>query len=313
MSSFDPDALECLASIIEEGGFERAAQRLSITQSAVSQRLRALESQTGTVLVVRSRPVKPTLAGQLLLKHTKMQRLLRADLERELRELTPSLASGPREHDGMPIAINADSMATWALPALGPLARAGLAVEIITDDQEFTVQWLREGQVLGCVTALQQPLRGCRAQALGAMEYIVVGSAEFAEQVLGSPDAQGARLGRHNFRLPSFVAFNRKDGLPMQFMAQALGLRSIHLHQVFVPSCQGMVSAVQAGWGVAVLPRLLVDHALQQGQLIDLMPGHSLRLPLYWHCWNLPSELLDRLSAALQEAAAAALLPLDPA
>ena len=64
---------------------------------------------------------------------------------------------------------------------------------------------------------------------------------------------------------------------------------------------------------MAVLPRLLVDHALQQGQLIDLMPGHSLRLPLYWHCWNLPSELLDRLSAALQEAAAAALLPLDPA
>ena len=82
MSSFDPDALECLASIIEEGGFERAAQRLSITQSAASQRLRSLESQTGTVLVVRSRPVKPTPAGQLLLKHAKMQRLLRADLER---------------------------------------------------------------------------------------------------------------------------------------------------------------------------------------------------------------------------------------
>ena len=43
MRTFDPDALECLASIVEEGGFERAATRLSITQSAVSQRLRALE------------------------------------------------------------------------------------------------------------------------------------------------------------------------------------------------------------------------------------------------------------------------------
>jgi LysR family transcriptional regulator (chromosome initiation inhibitor) len=58
MSTFDPDALECLAAILEEGGFERAAQRLSITQSAVSQRLRALEAQVGTVLVVRSRPLK---------------------------------------------------------------------------------------------------------------------------------------------------------------------------------------------------------------------------------------------------------------
>jgi LysR family transcriptional regulator (chromosome initiation inhibitor) len=64
MSTFDPDALECLAAIIEEGGFERAAQRLSITQSAVSQRLRALEAQVGTVLIVRSRPLKPTAAGQ---------------------------------------------------------------------------------------------------------------------------------------------------------------------------------------------------------------------------------------------------------
>lgn len=311
MSSFDPDALECLASIIEEGGFERAAQRLSITQSAVSQRLRSLESQTGTVLVVRSRPVKPTPAGQLLLKHTKMQRLLRADLERELRELTPSLGSGPGEHDCVPIAVNADSMATWVLPALDPLSRKGLSVEIITDDQEFTLQWLREGQVLGCVTALQQPLRGCRALTLGAMEYIVVGSAAYAAQSLGAPDAQGARLGRHNFRQPSFIAFNRKDGMPVQFMSQALGLKSVHLHQVFVPSCQGMVSAVLAGWGVAVVPRLLVQEPLRQGQLINLMPKHSLKLPLYWHCWNLPSELLDSLSAALQAAAAAVLLPVD--
>ena len=81
MSTFDPDALECLAAIIEEGGFERAAQRLSITQSAVSQRLRALEAQVGTVLIVRSRPLKPTPAGQLMLKHAKMMRLLRADLD----------------------------------------------------------------------------------------------------------------------------------------------------------------------------------------------------------------------------------------
>src|SRR5690349_14659609 len=71
MSTYDPAALECLAAIVEEGGFERAAQRLSITQSAVSQRLRSLESQVGTVLVVRSRPLRPTAAGQLLLKHTR--------------------------------------------------------------------------------------------------------------------------------------------------------------------------------------------------------------------------------------------------
>ena len=90
MRTFDSDALECLAAIVEEGGFERAAVRLSITQSAVSQRLRALEAQVGTVLLVRSRPVKATSAGRLLIKHAVQMRLLRADLETDLKDLAPS-------------------------------------------------------------------------------------------------------------------------------------------------------------------------------------------------------------------------------
>ena len=90
-------ALECLAEIVEEGSFERAAQRLSITQSAVSQRLRSLEAQVGTVLLVRSRPLKLTPAGQLLIKHARMMRLLRSDLEHDLRELAPALAHRARE------------------------------------------------------------------------------------------------------------------------------------------------------------------------------------------------------------------------
>src|SRR4051794_30312653 len=131
MQSFDPAALECLAAIVEEGGFERAAQRLHITQSAVSQRLRALEAQVGTVLLVRTRPLKPTSAGYLLLKHTKQMRLLRADLERDLRELAPSSAAGGGDEERVSIAVNADSIATWALPALNALARQGLPLEII--------------------------------------------------------------------------------------------------------------------------------------------------------------------------------------
>jgi len=113
MSTFDPDALECLAAIVEEGGFERAALRLSITQSAVSQRLRALEVQVGTVLIVRSRPLKATTAGRLLLKHAMQMRLMRADLERDLKELAPGASSGgSRDEERIPIAVNADSIAT---------------------------------------------------------------------------------------------------------------------------------------------------------------------------------------------------------
>ncbi len=299
MSSFDPDALECLAAIVEEGGFERAAVRLSITQSAVSQRLRSLEAQIGTVLIVRSRPLKATSAGQLLLKHTKQMRLLRADLERDLKELAPS-GSGTREEERVAIAINADSIATWALDALGDLVREGLPLEIITDDQDFTQEWLRGGQVLGCVTTLKAALRGCKVVPLGAMKYVAVCAASMPAS--GRFDLKNG-LTAHNFRDVPFIAFNRKDDLQSEFVAKAFGLKRVSLQQLFVPSSQAQVRAVRESWGVSVLPQLTVQPALDSGELINLLPDFALPVQLYWHCWNLESVVLDNLTHALANCA----------
>ena len=302
MSTFDPAALECLAAIVEEGGFERAAQRLNVTQSAVSQRLRALEAQVGSVLIVRSRPLRPTSAGQLLLKHTKQMRLLRADLARDLQELAPSAPGGTREDERISIAINADSIATWAMGALHDLVRQRLPLEIIVDDQDFTQEWLRSGQVLGCVTTLKQALRGCKMVPLGAMPYVAVASAAFAQQYL----PQG--LTPHNFREVSFLSFNRKDDMASEFVARAFGLKRVALNHLFVPSAEGQMRAVAAGWAVGVVPELLARGALADGSMVDLAPGRALSIELYWHCWNLESELLDALTAALTGAAAQALV-----
>jgi LysR family transcriptional regulator, chromosome initiation inhibitor len=297
MSTFDPDALECLAAIVEEGGFERAAQRLSITQSAVSQRLRALEAQVGTVLIVRSRPLKPTQAGQLLLKHTKMTRLLRADLERDLKELAPSSLGGSREEERISIAINADSIATWALGALSKLATEGLPLEIITDDQDFTQEWLREGHVLGCVTTLKLALRGCKVVPLGAMNYIAVAEPSYAAK--NYPDGMTA----YNFRTTPFVAFNRKDDMQGEFVNHVFGLKRVALNQLFVPSSEGQVRAALAGWGASVVPELIAREHIAAGRLVNIAPKHFLPIQLYWHCWNLESDVLDALTAALTAAA----------
>jgi LysR family transcriptional regulator (chromosome initiation inhibitor) len=303
MSTFDPDALECLAAIVEEGGFERAAVRLSITQSAVSQRLRSLEEQLGSVLIVRSRPLKATTAGRLLLKHAMQMRLLRADLQRDLHDLTPGVAVAARDEERISLAINADSIATWALPALSSLAHQGLALEIVTDDQDFTFDWLREGRVLGCVTTLRQTLRGCKVAPLGAMRYVAVAAPEFA----AAHCQQG--LSAHNFSNLPFVAFNRKDDLQAEFVAKALGLRQVSLRQLYVPSSEGQVQAVLAGWGLSVLPELKVRAHLQNAELVNVMPGRSLSVALFWHCWNLDSAVLDALSRAIKNAAATVLMP----
>ncbi|ACY30822.1 LysR family transcriptional regulator ArgP [Comamonas thiooxydans] len=293
MSSWDPVALECLAAIVEEGGFERAAQRLHITQSAVSQRLRALEAQVGSVLVERTRPVKPTSAGRLLLKHAKQLRLLRADLAHELQELAPQTGQS-LAGEIVSIAINADSIATWAMTALDELVKSGLPLEVVVDDQDFTQELLRSGQVMGCVTTLSQALRGCTVQPLGAMRYVAVASREFAQQRL----PQG--LTRKNFNQLPYLSFNRKDDMQAEFVARCLGLRNVSLqHQILLPSCEAQVRAVRAGWGVGVLPQLLVQPALDAGELIDVATGHALSIALFWHCWNLESRVLARVSQAL--------------
>jgi LysR family transcriptional regulator (chromosome initiation inhibitor) len=138
------------------------------------------------------------------------------------------------------------------------------------------------------------------------MEYVAVAAPAFARERL----AGGAGLlTAHNFRDLSFVAFNRKDDMQREFVGQAFGLARVALRQLFVPSSEGQVRAVLAGWGVSVVPRLLVQGLLDQGLLVNVAPACSLPIQLYWHCWNLSSEVLDALTTALKQSSAQSLVP----
>ena len=227
--------------------------------------------------------------------------LRQGGFERDMKELAPSSIGGARDEERISIAINADSIATWALGALNELAVQGLPMEIITDDQDFTQEWLRSGHVLGCVTTLKQALRGCKVAPLGAMNYVAVAAPAYARE--HAPKG----LTQHNFREMPFIAFNRKDDMQSEFVTAVFGLKRVMLRQLFVPSSEGEVRAVLAGWGVSVVPELLARGLLEQRQLVNMAPGHVLPIQLYWHCWNLASEVLDSLTAALTRAAACAL------
>jgi LysR family transcriptional regulator (chromosome initiation inhibitor) len=301
MKDLEPAALEALAALADEGGFERAAQRLSVTQSAISQRLRGLEAQVGQLLVVRSRPLQLTEAGLRLLRLARQWQALRSEVVREL-----GLRAGPAER--LPIAVNADSLATWVLPALDPLVQAGLLLELVVDDQDFTHERLRQGAVLGCVSTVSQPLRGCRVWPLGVMRYLAVASPEFLAR-------QKQNGGLHFSRWP-FLVFNRKDDMQQLWVSKASGLERPRLQECFVPSSEASVRAAQMGWGVAVAPEMQVRSACEQGSLAPFMPHITLEVALYWHAWKLGSEragestgLLDQVGKAL---AAQALKVLEP-
>ncbi|EAB9783187.1 LysR family transcriptional regulator ArgP [Salmonella enterica subsp. enterica] len=106
----DYRTLQALDAVIRERGFERAAQKLCITQSAVSQRIKQLENMFGQPLLVRTVPPRPTEQGQKLLALLRQVELLEEEwLGDEQTGSTPLLLS---------LAVNADSLATWLLPAL---------------------------------------------------------------------------------------------------------------------------------------------------------------------------------------------------
>ncbi|RZS51939.1 LysR family transcriptional regulator ArgP [Sphaerotilus mobilis] len=301
MEPLDPAALDALIALVDEGSFDAAARRLAVTQSAVSQRLRALETRVGQPLVVRSRPLRLTASGQVLLRHARQVQALQADLDRELGETG-------RTHERVPIAVNADSLATWVLPALQPLVDEGVSLELIVDDQDFTHEWLRQGQVLGCVTTLDEALRACRVSPLGVMHYVAVASPAFLARHLSGG------LHRGNFAQVPFVVFNRKDDVQAQWVAKAFGVRQPRLVQRHVPSAEAYVRAVAAGWGVGVAAWSLVQDAVERGALTLLHPQVSIEITLHWHQWKLLGDeagaagsgrpsLLDRIGAALAHGA----------
>jgi LysR family transcriptional regulator, chromosome initiation inhibitor len=303
MRDLDPAALDCLAALNDEGSFERAAQQLLVTQSAVSQRLRSLEAQMGQPLVVRARPLRLTEAGKVLLRYARQLQALRADLAREL----DAEALG---QERLPIAVNADSLATWVLPALDGLVHEGVSLELLVDDQDFTHDSLRQGAVLGCVSTVREPLQGCRVSALGVMRYIAVASPEFVRQHLPKG------LNRSHLAQLPFLVFNRKDDLQQQWVSLAFGVRSPRLRERFVPSSEAYVQAAVRGWGVGVVPVLQVRALLKERRLVQLVPECSVPVALHWHQWKLGPEgappsariaLLDQIGMALRAGAALSL------
>ena len=295
----DYSALSALAAVIREGSFERAATALHVTPSAVSQRIRLLEERVGCALVVRDQPCRATATGRRLCQHVDRVRLL----EQSLHDTVPALAPEGVARVALPIAVNADSLATWFAPALAAFAAdAPVLVEVAVDDEDHTAEWLRSGAVLAAVTASARPAAGCNCQPLGSMRYHAVASPAFIARHF----AQGVGAGSLA-QAPSLV-FNTKDGLQARW-AQRQCHRHVELPRHRLPSPQAFVIAALAGMGWGLQPRALIAAHLQDGSLFELVPDTPLDVPLYWQHARVAAGWLDGLSRELLAAARRTLLP----
>lgn len=294
---FDYPALQALAAVLREGSFERAAQRLHVTPSAVSQRIKQLEERAGQVLVQRASPCTGTEAGRRLCLHLEQVALLEEQLRRSHPELLPAM---PMSAPTLKLAVNADSLSTWFMQAVAAFTAGGdELLDIRIDDQEHTGTHLREGAVLAAVTASAAPIAGCNSWALGTMHYVAAASPAYVQRYL----AQGVTA--QALALAPMVAFDRNDRLQEQW------LQAQHLQpptappRHYLPSSVGYVRACEIGMGWGMHPVALVQQELASARLVELRPGARLAVPLFWALPRSAQGVLGRLTDCVLAAARA--------
>ncbi|MFY0596197.1 MAG: LysR family transcriptional regulator ArgP [Cognatishimia sp.] len=277
----DGQQLRALSAILRNGSFDSAAAELGVTQSAISQRLKALEENVGVKLVNREKPCSGTEAGRRIAAHADhmqaMEQALAGDLGIQV--------DGPQGR--IRIAVNADSLATWFLDTLAEMPDFLYGLHV--DDQDFSDDMLKRGEVAAAVTSNGSALAGCDVHALGHQTYVATSSPEFAERYF--KDGFNAETVAY----APMLRFNEKDDLQFQWLdAHFPGKVRPPFHTV--PSSEGYTRATRLGLGWGLNPLALVEEHIEIGKQVNLMPEAPLEVPLYWQVSRLHKALLAPLT-----------------
>ena len=285
----DYPALAALAAVHRRGAFDLAAAQLGVTPSAVSQRIKALEDRIGALLIRRGQPCRATETALRLIQHFDTVMLLEAALP--LPDPTPAT---------LRIAVNADSLSTWVIPALAEVQ--GLLFDIVIDDQDVSQDWLLRGEVAGAITSHPGPLQGCDTLTLGTLRYIATASPGFCQNWLASGITRDTMM-----RAPG-LTFSEVDRLQQDWLRRECGA-GIVFPSHRIASSHGFVDAALAGLGWGMNPLPLVAAHLAAGRLVELRPDSALDVTLHWQFARRTAPTLAPLTRALRRAAANVLLP----
>jgi LysR family transcriptional regulator (chromosome initiation inhibitor) len=285
MANFDYKLLAALAEVIELQSFELAANKLFISQSAISQRIKALEEQVGQPVLIRTQPLIATLAGEQLLSHFKKVKQLE-------HELLPILSPNkPIKPINVSLAVNADSIATWFIEAITPVLREQLVeLNLIIEHEERTLDKLRRGEAIGAVSIIEKPLKGYRSFKLGEMEYCLVASKGFAKKYFPKG------INQDSLKMAPAISYDYKDNMHARYIAKHFSLAASEYYCHWVRSSEAFVELVKQGVAYCLLPKLQIEHELATAELINLCPDKELVETLYWHSWILVKGVNKEIS-----------------
>lgn len=284
MAVLDYRGIEALYTVQELQSFEAAAQKLHITQSAISQRIKGLETFYGKPVLTRTLPYQPTELGQQLIGHFTRLCLLEKDLQQQIGKM----AQTPR----ISIAVNRDSLETWFLDLVEETEIVrNVSLEIVADDQELTLDYLKNGLVSACLSTSEREIQGGRAQFLGDMEYILVASPSFIKKYFSKGNA------KENLRNAPAIKFDQNDRLHERYLEKFFDLDGRELNYHVIPSVDGFRKFTLLGYGYALIPKIDIVNELKENRLLQIHNDKTWKVPLYWHYWAIESKFYQKFNA----------------
>jgi LysR family transcriptional regulator (chromosome initiation inhibitor) len=288
--------LAALVAVIDEGGFDAAAYALRVSTSAISQRIRALETTMGHVLVVRSTPPRATTAGEAVLATARQVTAL-------VDTLAPAAEAPARTL--LPVAVGADALGTWLTDVIAESAGwDDVLLRVRVEDQDIGHQALARGDVLAALSSLPTAQTGCTATPLGRMRYVPVVSESLAARHL-TPE------GGLDLTTCPVVTFGAADELQHRVLRAWCEENDIEADPPahMIGEQHGFLTGLRAGLGWGCVHELLLAQLPEVGDLVRIPGLPMLDVDLHWHRWAMELPALDRLSMAVEAAAERHLLP----
>jgi len=264
MEAVNLNRLAYFAAVVDTGSFTKAAERLGITKTVVSQQVARLEAELRTSLLLRTtRRVEATEAGRLL--HARCTLILReaedafGELARANAEPMGELRVGaPNDYGASTIAPLAAAF-TRRFPACSvDLILSDARIDPIANqiDLSIRVGWLSDSSL--------------QARRIGAFRQFLVASRDLAAgMAAGEPEALAS--------LPFVANGALKEPVVWHFTRDDVERRTVRMRQAMtINTTPAVMAATLAGGGLSVLPDFLVSEHLNAGTLVHILPSWAL-------------------------------------
>ncbi|MBN2529861.1 MAG: LysR family transcriptional regulator [Deltaproteobacteria bacterium] len=270
MSLLHP-GLEAFMAVIRHSTVHGAAREIGLTQTGVTQRIRALERQLGTTLFTRSRKgMHPTPEGEALHRYCQSAR----DLEGQL------LSFLHNKSDEATVRINicgpSSIMRSRIIPGAVRIisAHPNVTFTFNLNDDESSLKQLKSGEAQLAVLSRSEVVNELDSKLLAPSSYILVGPASWHERDI-----------EDIVSTERIVDFNASDKATFKFLKKFGLFEKCIRERHLANNIDALASLIAKGLGYSVLTRKFAEPLFRAKQVIDLMEGNQLELEfaLAWY------------------------------